>query len=65
MHQIALQSIQVRKISPGKGGGGGGGGGAPPPPPPPARSGLRPSILSLVEKFMLVETSHTNCWIHP
>ena len=56
MHQIALQSIQVGKIFPG-------GGGA--CTPPPGGAGRRPSILSLVEKFMLVETSHTNCWIHP
>lgn len=36
---------------------------------PLASSGLRPSILSLMEHldkfFLLVETGHTNRWIHP
>ena len=32
---------------------------------PLASSGIRPSISSLMEKLILVETSHKNCWIHP
>ena len=54
MHKIALQSIQVSNISRGS-----------MPPNPLASSGLRPSISSLIEKLILAETSHENCWIHP
>ena len=32
---------------------------------PLASSGIRPSISSLMEKLILVETRHKNCWIHP
>ena len=35
------------------------------PRTPLASSGLRPSISSLMEKFILVETSHEKCWIDP
>ena len=24
-----------------------------------------PKFILLLDKFILVETSHTNCWIHP
>ena len=24
-----------------------------------------PKFILLLDKFLLVETSHTNCWIHP
>ena len=51
MHQIALRSIQIS--------------GGTCPRTPLASSGLRPSISSLMEKFILVETSHEKCWIHP
>ena len=51
MHQIALQSIYVSNILRRS--------------MPLASSGVRPSISSLMEKLILVETSHQNCWIHP
>ena len=35
------------------------------PRTPLGSSRLRPSISSLMEKFILVETSHEKCWIHP
>ena len=35
------------------------------PRTPLTSSGLRPSISTLMETFILVETSREKCWIHP